>query len=113
MPAAAVQIPNPAANDQNAGGGGGANGGSGGFGGDSWNTNLSRAEKADRHFRRPSIGSRWAAVAAQERETIPTATIRPAAGAAGGGIIFIRAYHPARHRNPDRKRHGRLQRHRQ
>src|ERR1700678_2720341 len=42
-------------------------------------TSVTVARVAPR-FRRPSIALRWAAAAAPEPETIPTATIRPAVG---------------------------------
>ena len=50
------------------------------------------AAKADRPFQRPLTASRWVAEVARVRETIPTADNQASGGAAGGGIIFIRAY---------------------
>ncbi len=81
----------PSANDQNAGGGGGGNGGSGGFGGDSWNTNLSTGGEGGGAF--PATIDRIAlggGGGAGTRNNSPGDT-QASSGAAGGGIIFIRA----------------------
>jgi len=83
---------NPAANDQNAGGGGGSNGGSGGFGGDSWNTNLSSGGEGGAVFPatidRIAMGGGSGAGTRNNSDTNNQAS----AGAAGGGIVFIRAF---------------------
>jgi uncharacterized repeat protein (TIGR01451 family) len=82
---------NPGANDQNAGGGGGGNGGSGGFGGDSWNSNLSTGGEGGSAF--PATIDRIAlggGGGAGTRNNTPGDT-QASSGAAGGGLIFIRA----------------------
>ncbi len=81
----------PPANDQNAGGGGGGNGGSGGFGGDSWNTNLSTGGEGGSAF--PATVDRIAmggGGGAGTRNNSDGDT-QASSGAAGGGIIFLRA----------------------
>ena len=79
-------------NTQNAGGGGGANGGSGGFGGDSWNTNLSSGGEGGSVFPatidRLALGGGGGAGSRNNSDGDGLAS----SGAAGGGIIFIRAY---------------------
>lgn len=81
----------PSANDQNAGGGGGGNGGSGGFGGDSWNTNLSTGGEGGGAFPatidRIAMGGGGGAGTRNNSDNDTQAS----SGAAGGGIIFIRA----------------------
>jgi len=81
----------PGGNDQNAGGGGGANGGTGGYGGDSWNSNLSSGGQGGAVF--PSTIDRLAlggGGGAGTRNNSPGDT-QASSGAAGGGLIFIRA----------------------
>jgi len=81
----------PGGNDQNAGGGGGANGGTGGYGGDSWNSNLSSGGQGGAIF--PSTIDRLAlggGGGAGTRNNSPGDT-QASSGAAGGGLIFIRA----------------------
>ena len=81
-----------ALNDQNAGGGGGANGGSGGFGGNSWNTNLSDGGEGGANFPatidRIAMGGGGGAGTRNNSDGDNLAS----SGAAGGGIIFIRAF---------------------
>lgn len=82
----------PAINDENAGGGGGGNGGSGGFGGDSWNTNLSDGGEGGGAF--PATIDRIAmggGGGAGTRNNSDGDTLA-SSGAAGGGIVFIRAF---------------------
>jgi uncharacterized repeat protein (TIGR01451 family) len=81
----------PAANDENDGGGGGGNGGSGGFGGDSWNTNLSDGGEGGAAFPatidRIAMGGGGGAGTRNNSDGDNQAS----GGAAGGGLIFIRA----------------------
>ncbi len=81
----------PAGNDQNAGGGGGSNGGNGGNGGDSWNTNLSTGGEGGSPFPatidRIAMGGGGGAGSRNNSDGDGQAS----SGAAGGGIIFIRA----------------------
>ncbi len=81
-----------AGNSQNAGGGGGGNGGMGGFGGDSWNTNLSDGGEGGSTFPatidRLALGGAGGAGSRNNSDGDNLAS----AGAAGGGLIFIRAY---------------------
>jgi uncharacterized repeat protein (TIGR01451 family) len=81
----------PAANDENAGGGGGSNGGNGGNGGDSWNTNLSTGGEGGSPFPatidRIAMGGGGGAGSRNNSDGDGQAS----SGAAGGGIIFIRA----------------------
>jgi uncharacterized repeat protein (TIGR01451 family) len=79
------------ANSQNAGGGGGGNGGNGGFGGDSWNSNLSVGGEGGAAF--PATINRLAmggGGGAGTRNNSP-GIAQASSGAAGGGIIIIRA----------------------
>lgn len=82
----------PSINDQNAGGGGGGNGGSGGFGGDSWSTNLSTGGEGGAPFPatidRVAMGGGGGAGSRNNSDGDGQAS----GGAAGGGIVFIRAY---------------------
>lgn len=82
---------NAPANDQNAGGGGGGNGGTGGYGGDSWNTNFSDGGAGGSPF--PATIDRIAmggGGGAGSRNNSDGDTLA-SSGAAGGGMIFIRA----------------------
>jgi uncharacterized repeat protein (TIGR01451 family) len=80
-----------AGNTENAGGGGGGNGGMGGFGGDSWDTNLSDGGEGGSPFPatidRIAMGGGGGAGSRNNSDGDNLAS----AGAAGGGIIFIRA----------------------
>jgi len=83
---------NPGGNDENAGGGGGGNGGTGGTGGDSWNSNLSNGGAGGAQF--PATIDRLAlggGGGAGTRNNSPGDNLA-SSGAAGGGMIFIRAY---------------------
>ena len=80
--------PHVIANDENAGGGGGANAGDGGGGGNSWNSNLPRG----------GIGGDALAGMAIDRQILGGGggaggrnNCGPSHGAAGGGMVFIRA----------------------
>ena len=86
--AAAAPIPTSIANDENAGGGGGANAGDGGGGGNSWNSNLPRG----------GIGGDALSVVTIDRQILGGGggaggrnNCGPSHGAAGGGMVFIRA----------------------
>jgi uncharacterized repeat protein (TIGR01451 family) len=82
---------NPAANDQNAGGGGGGNGGTGGSGGDSWNSTLGIGGLGGAPFPstldRIGLGGGGGGGSRNNSDLDNQAS----SGAAGGGIIFIRA----------------------
>jgi len=81
----------PADNSQNAGGGGGSNGGIGGWGGNSWSTTLGIGGLGGSSFpatlARLGLGGGGGAGSRNNSDTDNQAS----AGAAGGGIIFIRA----------------------
>jgi hypothetical protein len=80
--------PRVSANDENAGGGGGANAGDGGGGGNSWNSNLARG----------GVGGDALSVVTIDRQILGGGggagdrnDCGPAHGAAGGGMVFVRA----------------------
>lgn len=82
---------NPPNNDQNAGGGGGSNGGVGGWGGNSWNSTLGIGGLGGSSFPatlgRLGLGGGGGAGSRNNSDTDNQAS----AGAAGGGIVYIRA----------------------
>ena len=82
---------NPAANDENSGGGGGGNGSSGGIGGNTWASNLPLGGFGGGAF--PAAADRFVlggGGGAGTRNNSPGIT-GASSGAAGGGIIIIRA----------------------
>jgi len=84
--------PDPAANDQNAGGGGGGNGGAGGFGGDSWSSNVSDGGEGGVAF--PATVNRivmGGGGGAGDRNN-SNGDNQASGGSAGGGMIIIRTY---------------------
>ncbi len=81
--------PNPAANDQNTGGGGGGNGGTGGKGGFSWNTALDRGGHGGAAF--PASAARLAMGGGGGAGTLNNNNYIRSSGGNGGGIVMIRA----------------------
>lgn len=78
---------NPGTNDENTGGGGGGNGGAGGIGGNSWNTNQALGGKGGVAF--PALTTRL--VMGGGGGAGVSNNVGPATGAAGGGMVFVRA----------------------
>jgi Peptidase family C25 len=78
---------NPGTNDENTGGGGGGNGGAGGIGGNSWNTNQPLGGLGGAAF--PALASRLVMGGGGGAGVSNNAG--PGTGAAGGGMVFIRA----------------------
>jgi len=85
---------NPAANEENSGGGGGGNGGFGGMGGNTWNSALIRGGFGGAPFPgsapRLILGGGGGAGTTNDGTGTPAAGIA-SSGAAGGGVVMIRA----------------------
>lgn len=78
---------NPGTNDENSGGGGGGNGGAGGQGGNAWNTGAALGGKGGASF--PALTTQL--VMGGGGGAGVSNNVGPATGAAGGGMVFIRA----------------------